>query len=645
MLPLKPFTLADLIDDTVFDVVVLGAGGAGMATALFAAFEGARVLLVESTAHVGGSTALSAGTAWVPGSKQGLALNPSDSIDAARRYLNHTVGGRTSPSLRDAFLKHGATALATLESESHARFRARRTRQDFMQDVEGAVRMGRALDPQPLDGRLLGADLALVRPPTPESTVLGGMMVNRVDMAHWQNARRSWASFRHMAKLVIKHGHDRMRWGRGTRLLRGNALVGRMLLSLRERGVTLLTRTRATSCTPTPGGGHAVVLAEGGVTRRVQVKGGVVMATGGFNRNPGMRAARMPNIDMAWCPGAPGNIGTAHPLAEALGATHGVGALSHCYWAPVSLRKRRDGTLAAIPHFHIDRASPRMVAVDARGLRFVNEATSHHLFAVEMQEANATAATIPSYLITDADGMARYGLGMVRPHGYGLASALADGYVISAPTLRGLADKLEIRAAPLTDSVLQFNSRWTDGEGADSAHDAAEHRPSTATDASPAGELDWHTERSLAGPIHKPPFYAVKLYPGDIGAATGFVTDEHARMLDRHGRVLPGLYAVGNDMHSIMGGVAPAPGTHLGASIAFASFAAHDAVARAHRPADGARVYPSKDVSAQSVDQRIDQGSDRDSSSRPGEHAETSSPMKTAGSGTPLTAMASDGAL
>lgn len=588
----NPSTLALLRDAAVYDVVVVGAGGAGMAAALFAALDGARVLLVESTAYVGGTTAYSAGVTWVPGTPVGLKLNPDDSIDAARRYLDSAVGVRTSATLREAFLAHGPATIQALKDNTHVHFRARRTQPDHLSDLQGAAMTGRALEPLPFDGRLLGADFDLVRPPPPETLVIKGMMVDRLDATRLLSMLKSWTSLRHGLGLLTRQARDRMKHKRGTRLLRGNALVARLLLSLREQNVTLLTRTRVASlgdpvtrdAPPSPEGAptqpltQSITLVQDGITRQVQVTGGVVLATGGFNRHPLQRAARLPGVDMNWCPGAPGHTGTAHTLAESAGAVYGTGAMSDAYWAPVSLRSRRDGSVAAHPHLGIDRAKPRMMAVDANGQRFVNEATAHHLFALHMLEAQHESPTIPAYLITDADGMRKYGLGLVRPQGWGLKSALADGYVVSAPTLRALADKLEIRALPLAASVTRFNSYWADG--VDTAFDRGSTEAQRAD-----GDAEADGPNPSLGPINTPPFYAVRLYPGDIAAATGFATDENACALNAQGHAIPGLYAVGGDMHHIMGGVDPAPGIHLGPALVFARLAALHASQRARQTA------------------------------------------------------------
>ncbi len=575
-----PSTLADLADGATYDVVVLGAGAAGLSMALHVAKLGASVLVVESTAHVGGSAAWSGGTVWAPGHALGLRLNPGDSVDAARTYLQAAIGPHSDAAMRDVFLQHADAALQALQRDTHVRLRARRTRPDYMPDLSGAARAGRAFDPLAFDGRVLGPALGLVRPPPPEMAWWGGLMMDRHDLNEWANARRSWRSFRHTAGLLWQLAKDRLSGhARSTRLLRGNALVAMLLQSLRDRGVPILTRTRVTSIVHERGRVQGVVLMQDSLARTVRALGGVALATGGFNRHPIQRAARLGEVDLEWCPGAPGHTGTLHTMAENLGAVYGTGALSPCYWAPVSLRTRRDGTVAAYPHYGIARASPRMVAVDAQGQRFVNEATSPHRFVLAMQEAHVQSSTIPAYLITDADGLRKYGLGMVRPRGVGLKQALADGYVVSAHSLRELADTLEIRAAAFTASVSRFNGYWADGV------DSHFHRGATETEQW-EGDMAWGGPNPSLGPINKPPFYAVKLYPGDVAAATGLVTNAHAQAMTAQGVPIQGLYAVGNDMQSIMGGVDPAPGSNLGPALVFAYLAAHHAVTQARQSKD-----------------------------------------------------------
>ena len=79
------------------------------------------------------------------------------------------------------------------------------------------------------------------------------------------------------------------------------------------------------------------------------------------------------------------------------------------------------------------------------------------------------------------------------------------------------------------------------------------------------------------GPIEKPPFYAVRLYPGDVGTCGGLMTDEFARVLRPDGSVIEGLYATGNSTASVMGRSYPGAGASIGASMTFGFIAARHA--------------------------------------------------------------------
>ena len=82
-------------DHDTFDVVVLGSGAAGFSAALNARLNGSKVLLVERTEHLGGTSAWSAATTWIPCTQTGLKVNPQDSLDKAANFLDHAVGDRS----------------------------------------------------------------------------------------------------------------------------------------------------------------------------------------------------------------------------------------------------------------------------------------------------------------------------------------------------------------------------------------------------------------------------------------------------------------------------------------------------------------------------------------------------------------------
>ncbi|MBU3710449.1 MAG: FAD-dependent oxidoreductase [Limnohabitans sp.] len=570
-------SLAALPEEARFDVVVIGSGGAGLSAALCAAIDGARVLVVERTSHLGGTTALSAGTTWVPCTEPGLKVQPDDTLARASRFLDLAVGERSDRRLRQAFLDNGPAAVAKLAHHSDVQYQVRALHPDYLSELEGAALRGRAIEPIPFDGRLLGAALSLIRPPIPEFTVLGGMMVDRDDIFHLLRLTQSWASFKYALRIIIRHARDRLFWPRGTRLVMGNALIGRLLLSLLKRGVQIVTDTELSSLIQQGSAIQGVVLTQSRqgqtVQRKVLATGGVVLASGGFNRHPQRRSEMLPGAHPDWSPAAPGHTGQALDLALQAGAALGEGGLSHAFWAPVSIRRRADGSTAAFPHFVMDRGKPGMLTVNQAGRRFLNESTSYHLFGIEMQK-QADSPSVPCWLICDAAALKRYGLGMVRPGGRGLAPFLADGYLIQANTVAALARQLQMEATVLQATLSEFNAM------ADQGIDTQFNRGTTDYQRA-NGDANWPGPNPCLGALREAPYYAIRLYPGDIGAATGLRTDTHARVLNAEGEALPGLYACGNEMHSIMGGVYPAPGITIGPGLVYGYLAAQHAMARA----------------------------------------------------------------
>jgi succinate dehydrogenase/fumarate reductase flavoprotein subunit len=564
----KPMTidLEHLQEGASYDIVVAGAGGAGMAAALFAAIKGLKVLLVERTPLVGGTTAYSAATTWVPNTHHSASTGTDDSLANAERFLRLAVGDHSSERLRRAFLANGPKAIAELENNSEVKFRARPLHPDYISELEGSTLCGRALEPLAFDGRRLGKSFALVRPPIPEFTVLGGMMIDRDDIGHLLKMTKSFASFRHAVKLVARHATDRLRYSRGTRLVMGNALIARLLYSLEQRGVDMLVDTKIETLLRDHDTVTGLVVSQRGTRRRISASLAVIMATGGFNRHPKKRHEMLHLPTPEYTPIAPGNTGELHDLALAAGAHYGTTNLDSAFWAPVSVHTRKDGSLAVFPHFILDRGKPGMVTVNKSGLRFVNESTSYHLFVRAMYESNKKVSTIPAFLITDSVGLRKYGMGMVRPGGKGLAPFLADGYLTEGQTLAELATKLAIDADGLKETVARMNKYAATGVDPEFGRGTtAYHRVN--------GDAA-HQPNPNLGPIGTAPFYAVRLYPGDIGAATGFVTDENAQVIGPDERPIRGLYACGNDMNSIMGGVYPAPGITIGPGIVFAYIAA-----------------------------------------------------------------------
>jgi glycine/D-amino acid oxidase-like deaminating enzyme len=569
-----PAKLSDFAEDESFDVVVAGAGVAGMSAALFTAILGLKPLLIEHTDRLGGTSAFSAGSTWIPNTHHAVQVGADDSIEKAALYLQHSVGNESPESLRMAFLRHGPEAVALLEQNSQMRFRARKLHPDYNSNLPGATLKGRVLEAEPFDGRVLKDLLSLIREPIPEFTILGGMMVNQEDVLNLLAAPRSFKALRHSTGILARHALDRLMRGRGTRLMMGNALIARLLMSLAERNVPILLNTSVKEI-EAQNSVSSVSITQNGVVRRIIILGGLVAATGGFNRHPVRRQEMLRKPVSHHCPGAPGHTGQLHDLLLGLGAYYGDDGRDTAFWTPVSVRRRADGTTAVFPHFIFDRGRPGTITVNSAGHRFINEALSYHLFGQGLYNANADSSNTSAFLIADETALRKYGLGMVRPGRFGRGPFLRDGYLTRASSLQELAGKLGIDPRNLCNTVRRFNAFARTGLDEDFGRGTTDYQRITA------GDIN-HKPNACLGPIETAPFYAVRLYPGDMGAATGLVTDEESRVLRKDGTPVGKLYACGNDMHSIMGGNYPGPGITIGPAIVFAYLAARDITRRLH---------------------------------------------------------------
>ena len=545
------------------DVVVVGSGAGGMAAALTARHGGLDVLVVEKAATIGGSTALSGGTVWVPLSDGWQASGVPDSRDAVWTYLHHVVGAAGPEEQRRVFLDAGPLALRFLQRHAGVRFAVRAVSPDYHPDRPGAAPGGRSLNPAEFDGRRLGRRrFRELRGPLPEFTVLGGMMVDMTDVGHLLAVTRSFASLRYGLRLVARHAVDRARsYGRGTRLVLGNALAGQLFLALVEAGVPYWLRTPVTGLLRDGGRVSGVQVVRGGRTLAVRARRGVVLATGGFPWDEAMRARHLPAPTGPYSMAPEENSGDGIALAREAGAVLGEGHASPAFWSPVSVLEQPDGSVVRYCHLAWDRAKPGLLAVDARGRRFVNEAASYHEFVRGMHRAHAEAPAIPAVLVCDSDFVERWGLGLALPGGRPRRHLEKAGYLVKAATLNELARRTGVDPAGLADTVERFNTyaeRGVDPEFGKGGNSYNVHLGDPG-----------HRPNPCLGPVRKPPFYAVKVFPGDIGTALGIRADGHARALDGNGRAIPGLYVAGNDMHSVMGGEYPAPGITLGPALTF----------------------------------------------------------------------------
>lgn len=555
--------------DESFDVVVLGSGAGGMTAALVAACEGLSVCLLEKTDRFGGTTAWSGGMVWAPGAAEAAADDP----DAVRRYLAALVPGAGQDPVMEAFLRAAPQAIGYLARNSLVQLRAVPRYPDYHSDLPGATEAGRVLEPLPFDARQLGDLLPALRLPLPEFALFGSMMVARADLPRFRNVLKSPRDAMFVAGQMARFGWQRLRYGRGTALVLGNALVARLLASLVARGVVLRRGVVVAALMRDRGRVSGLQLADG---QTITARHGVVLATGGFTHDTARRANWLPSEmadHSATAPGATAD-GARLALALAVGVGLAEGRAANAFMAPVSVYRRSDGSLARYPHTVVDRAKPGVIAVNAQGRRFANEALSYHAFAGAML-APANQAAKGAWLICDSAFLWRYGLGAIKPMTLRLAPWRRRGYLRSAPDLAALGRLLGLPDEALAQTVARFNKGAAGGEDPDFGRGGTVYERFLGDAAA--------SPNPCVAPITRAPFHAVRIVPGDLGAAAGLRINAQAQVCTDKGDPVPGLYAVGADACSVMQGAYPGPGITLGPALTFGWLAARAIMAETSR--------------------------------------------------------------
>jgi succinate dehydrogenase/fumarate reductase flavoprotein subunit len=544
-----------------YDVVVIGAGAGGMTAAAVAAAEGLSVLLIEKTELVGGTTAWSGGMVWIPVNTGMKHAGIDDSRSDAADYLASTVPEPENADLRDAFLARGPEAVEYLEANTEVRLQPVTRYPDYYPEKPGATAGGRVLEPVTFDGAILGANFGRLRSPLPEFTVFGGMMVNRLDIPHLRKFGRSFRSTLRSLRLVSEYALQRLRAPRGTTLHLGNALAARLYASLLARNVDVLFGAAVQHLLTEGDAIRGVGVVDSSGSRPIVARKGVVLAAGGFSHDAGLREQFFPGGAGSVSAAAPGGSGDGLHVAIAAGASLNARVASPAYWVPASLFRRADGSQGVFPHTVTDRAKPGVIAVNASGKRFVNEALSYHEFVLAMLRNGNDTAGRSFHLVCDRRFLWTYGLGRIQPFTLRLRRYIKSGELIEASSIDALADLIGVEKSALSITVDIFNAHARVGLDPEFGRGTSIYQRHLGD----AG----HSPNPCVAPIERSPFYALRIYPADLGTAIGLKTDCHARVLRDNGTAIAGLYACGNDMGSIMNGNYPGPGITLGPALTF----------------------------------------------------------------------------
>lgn len=545
------------------DLIVVGSGAAGLATAITARKRGLDVVVIEKEPVFGGTTALSGGVLWIPLGPHGRKQNPADTADAVRTYMMAETGSFYDASAVNAFIEQGPKMVEFFERETVMQF-IPTLYPDYHPDVPGGVEIGRSILAQPYDIRGLGQDMGRLKPPLKTITFIG-MMFNssNADLKHFFNATKSLTSFIYVAKRLVTHLKELALYGRAVQVTSGNALAARLAQATLDLGVPILTSTPAKELSMENGRIVGVRVEDGSGQRTLRARHGVVLACGGFPHDVKRIAQAYPHLRQGGehlSPTAEGNTGDGTRMAEEAGGEVTIQLKDAAAWMPVSLVKYGNGETGVFPHL-LDRYKPGVIGVLRNGKRFCNESNSYHDVGADLIKACAGEKETAMWLICDKTTLAKYGLGFVKPAPMPIGRFLSNGYLLEGKTLAELAAKAGLDSNGLEQTVREFNATAVRGE------DPAFGRGRTAFNrylADPDNQPN-----PCVAPVAKGPFYAVKVVMGDLGTFDGVKTSVVGEVLKRDGACIPGLYAVGNDRASIMGGNYPGAGITHGPNMTF----------------------------------------------------------------------------
>ena len=569
--------------DTVVDVLVVGSGGGGMTAALAAQAAGLDTLVVEKSAQFGGSTALSGGGIWVPGApsqrRQGYAPDPEETFD----YLRRITGGLVSDARLRTYVTAAPEMMEFLEKRSTwFDFVWKPGYADYYPEVPGGSALGSTINVPAIDLRKLGDDEQhLLRP---LALAPKGIWFAPKDLRLFYQVRQNWRGKAVLVKLIYRMFRARVFGDRMAAI--GQSLAARMRLAMTDHGIPLwLDAPMIELIRDGDGAGGAVtgaVVERDGRAQRIGARGGVILASGGFDHDMEWRREHLPVLEKDWSFGNPAATGDGIRAGEKVGAATDL--LDEAWWFPAMCWP--DGRLQFMLN---ERMMPSQFVVNGAGERFINEAAPYMDFAHAMISGEQSGVThIPCWLITDKRSFHRYVVGghlpipkipfAPVPTGWKLPKAWLDsGIVKEAGSWEELAGKIGVPADALRQTATRFN------ELAHQGHDDDFNRGDSAYD-------NYYGDPTLPNPnlhpIGKPPYYAFQIILGDLGTSGGLRTDEFARVLDADDAVIAGLYAVGNASAAVMGRSYAGAGATIGPAMTFGYVAARHIAETADRATD-----------------------------------------------------------
>ena len=559
-----------MVWDYTTDLLVVGSGAGGMTAAIVAAESGAKSLVIEKADRYGGTTALSGGGIWVPANDAMLRAGLVDSEEEAIDYLQQVVGPEVGKNRILAYVRNGRKMVHFLDQRTPVKFNSAIHYSDYYPELAGGKTGGRTMDPMPYDLAKLGDEYPnMLRSELTSSVLPFSMTMSEAREMMSMSAKGILIGAKHLLRYVFDIS-ARLRGWPDRRLTLGSALIARCRRAMLDRDIPLWLHTAARELIVEDGRVVGALVEQGGKTLRIRAHKGVLLAAGGMAHNIEMRKqyGQLPNGE-GFSSASAGDMGDGIRMGIELGAAL---EFMDCAWWTPSV-KLPDGSKQILI---VSKSMPGAIFVDSHGNRYCNEAAPYEdVVKAQWKNHRERATSVPSYMIFDARYRNSYPVGMMPPGKMKgddkIKSTLIDtGFMKRANSIRELAQQINIDADQLEKTIARHNEFACGGKDLDFGRgDSATDRYYSDAKIKPNPNL---------APIESTPFYAVEVYPGDLGTKGGLKCDEFACVLDQNDRPIAGLYATGNCSGAAMGNSYPGAGSTIGPAMTFGYIAARHAL-------------------------------------------------------------------
>lgn len=547
-----------------FDVIVVGSGGGALLSAVRCHDLGMKVLVIEKSDKYGGTSATSGGVLWIP-----LNGQVEDTYESAYTYLKAAVGDTSTDGKIRAFIDSAGEMIRYANEKTSVSYKACLEYPDYYQDMPEAKPGGRAMEPVPFNGALLGDEFPNLRESHPGVTLNGiGMTAPEANTLATKGPGWVWVTIKTMGRYYLDYPW-RLKTKRDRRLCLGNALMGSLRHSMLVRNMPLWLNCPLESLVMENGRVQGVVAKKDGKPITIRARKGVILGAGGFDRNQEMRDKYLPQPSrQEWsCTPNGTNTGDTIRAAEAIGAK--LDKMDQVWGTPSV--PNPNASQGQQPIFS-ERGLGGFIAVNKQGKRFVNEAISYDRFQSAMYEDHRkNGGCIPTWFVFDANFRKNSPLGPILPSIVMPDSKIPKewfgDFVFKDDTVEGLARQIGVDAAGLAETLKKHNEYARTGVDLEFKRGTNPH------------DLYWANKAVKPNPclipIEKGPFYALKVWPSDTGTKGGPAITDDAQVINTAGEPIPGLYCIGNNSAAALGRAYAGPGGTIGPGMVFGFRAAN----------------------------------------------------------------------